>query len=113
MRRRPKIAALIGAGSAALVLSACQGQGAFNAIQSKLAEISDQQGQILQRIDKLETTIENMPAAAPAARGKQAPKGPQPGKPDPAATYKVAVGDAQTKGPADAKITIIEWSDFQ
>jgi protein-disulfide isomerase len=27
--------------------------------------------------------------------------------------YKVAVGDAPVKGDADAKVTIVEWSDFQ
>src|SRR5438046_340777 len=27
--------------------------------------------------------------------------------------YKVAVGDAPVKGDAEAKVTIVEWSDFQ
>lgn len=113
MRRRPNIASLGGLGATALMLFACQGQGAFNAIQEKLSTISGQQTEILNRIEQLETKLDNMPAAPAAAPGKPAPKGPQPGRPDPAATYKVAVGDAQQKGPADAKITIIEWSDFQ
>lgn len=115
MRRRPSIAGLGGLGATALVLFACQGQGAFNAIQSKLSEIADQQTQILTRIDQLETKIANLPAGGPAAApGKQAPQGPQAGKPDPAATYKVAVAaDDQSKGPADAKVTLVEWSDFQ
>ncbi len=112
MRRRATIAGLVGVGVTALVLSGCQGQGAFAAIQEKLSGISDQQTQILTKIDQLETTIKNMPAAPAGAKapGKQ---GPQPGKPDPKATYKVALTDAQSKGPADAKITIVEWSDFQ
>lgn len=112
MRRRPSIAGLGGLGAAALVLFACQGQGAFNAIQTKLSEIADQQTQILTRIDQLETKIANMPAAPAGA--KPAPQGPQPGKPDPAATYKVAVAPTDiSKGPADALVTLVEWSDFQ
>jgi hypothetical protein len=97
----------------ALVLFACQGQGAFNAIQTKLGEIAGQQTEILTRIDQLETKLANLPAGGPAA-GKQAPQGPQPGKPDPASTYKVAVAPTDaSKGPADAKVTLVEWSDFQ
>jgi protein-disulfide isomerase len=43
-------------------------------------------------------------AAAPAAR---------PGRPDPSKVYKVAVGEAPTKGPKNAKVQIVEFSDFQ
>jgi len=115
MRRRPSIAGLAGLGATALVLFGCQGQGAFNAINSKLGDITEQQGQILNRIEQLDTKIANLPAGgAAAAPGKQAKKGPQPGRPDPAATYKVAVADTdRQKGPKDAKITLVEWSDFQ
>jgi protein-disulfide isomerase len=51
----------------------------------------------------------------PAAPGKQQPgqQGPQPGKPDPAATYKVTLDDAVTKGSPEALVTLVEWSDFQ
>ena len=33
--------------------------------------------------------------------------------PDPAKTYAFPVGDAPTKGPKDAWVTIVEISDFQ
>ena len=42
--------------------------------------------------------IANAPAAAPAGADQ---------------IFKVAVGDAPVKGDADAKVTIVEWSDFQ
>jgi protein-disulfide isomerase len=96
-------------------LAGCQGAGAFAKVNETLSQISDRQTQILTRIDQLEQKLANLPAGGPAAApGKQAPQGPQPGKPDPAATYKVAVADTDmSKGPADAKITLVEWSDFQ
>ena len=40
----------------------------------------------------------NAPAAAPAGADQ---------------IFKVAIGDAPVKGDADAKVTIVEWSDFQ
>jgi protein-disulfide isomerase len=100
---------------AAIGLAGCQGAGAFNQVNAKLGEIADGQTQILSRLDALETKIANMPAAAAAAPGKQQPgqQGPQPGKPDPAATYKVTLDDAVTKGSPEALVTLVEWSDFQ
>ncbi len=60
-----------------------------------------------------EAKIDEAAKRAPAP-GAQKKRGPQPGKPDPKATYKVAVADTdQQKGPKDAKITLVEWSDFQ
>jgi protein-disulfide isomerase len=44
------------------------------------------------------------PAAAPQAPRRQ---------PDPSAIYKVPVADSPVKGPNDALVTIIEFSDFQ
>jgi outer membrane murein-binding lipoprotein Lpp len=94
-------------------LAGCQGAGAFAQISEKINQISDNQTQILTRLDGLEAKIQEAAKQAPA-RGQQRNKGPQPGKPDPKATYKVAVTDTdRQKGPKDAKITLVEWSDFQ
>ena len=48
-------------------------------------------------------------AAAKAAAAPQQPRR----QPDPKAVYKVPVGDSPVKGPADAYVTIVEFSDFQ
>ncbi len=108
------LVALLGA---AVGMAGCQGAGAFAQVSEKLNQISDSQTQILSKLDALEQKLANMPAAAAAPGGKGQPpgqQGPQPGKPDPAATYKVTVAATDaSKGPADAKITLVEWSDFQ
>ncbi len=41
------------------------------------------------------------------------PAAPQPAQQDPAAVYKVPVGTSPVKGPATAKVTIVQISDFQ
>jgi protein-disulfide isomerase len=50
-------------------------------------------------------------AAAPAAARPSAPSAP--GRPDPQKVYDITVGDAPVRGPESAKVTIIEWADFQ
>ena len=38
---------------------------------------------------------------------------PPQGRPDPAITYKVLIGDAHVRGPKTALVTVVEWADFQ
>jgi protein-disulfide isomerase len=52
------------------------------------------------------------PAPAPAAAAPDAPQPPRQ-QPDPAAVYRVPVGDSPVKGPNDALVTIVEVSEFQ
>jgi protein-disulfide isomerase len=49
------------------------------------------------------------PTAAAGAEGER-PARPQP---DPNAVYKVPVGDEPSKGPSDALVTIVQFSDFE
>ncbi len=97
---------------ASLALSGCQGSGAFAQLNEKLAQLTDNQAQILSRIDGLETKVVEAAKAAPA-RPQPGAKGPQPNKPVPTATYKATLGDAHAKGSDEALVTVIAWSDFQ
>jgi len=102
----------IGIGFAVSLMASCQGSGSFAKLQEQLTAIADKQDTILAKLDTLETKIGQAPAARPGAPAGD-PKAPKPGAPDPKATYKVEVGDAHFKGGANAKVVVVEWSDFQ
>lgn len=61
---------------------------------------------MLSRLDEIEKKIDR------AGSGRGAPQGPQPGRPDPAAVYSVSVDGNPAKGPATAKVTIVEAAEF-
>ena len=67
-------------------------------------EIKKGQKEILAKLEALDKAVAQV-KAAPAA----------PGRPqiDPNKVYPIAIGDSPVEGPSDAKVTIVEFSDYQ
>jgi protein-disulfide isomerase len=97
---RPKIAPLL---LAILLIPAC------GPTPEDVSELREQQRTILAKLDGLEKKIDQM-AARPAAPAPAA--APRRG-PDPERVYELPVGASAIKGPEDAPVTIIEFSDYQ
>ena len=80
-------------------------------MEQTMNEIKDNQKVILKKIESMDKTIANLALASknkPASNKKQ-----QPPQADPNKVYNVEIGDSFTIGPKNAKVTIIEWMDFQ
>ncbi len=92
MHLRPVLLTLLGL----CALVACTGGAEFE-------EMVANQKQILAKLDALDKAVKTRPAAAP------------PGRPqvDPNKVYKLPVGNSPVKGPKLAKVSIVEFSDFQ
>lgn len=71
-----------------------------NQNKSELGEIKAQLARIETKLDALDKGAEPKPAV-------------RPGRPDPDARYRVDVDSSHSKGPANAKITVVIFSDFQ
>ena len=80
-------------------------------MEQTINEIKDNQNVILKKIESLDKSMANLALASknkPAENKKQ-----QPPKADPNKVYNVEIGDSFTLGPKNAKVTLIEWMDFQ
>jgi len=69
-------------------------------------ELKKGQKEILAKLEALDKTVQQVKAAAPAA----APARPQV---DPNKVYNIPLAGSPVKGPADAKVTIVKFSDYQ
>ena len=97
------------AGTTVLLISCNTANDA--ALEQQLNEIGDTQKVILKKIENMDQSIRNLALASknkPADNKKQ-----QPPQADPNKVYNIPIGDSVSKGPDDAAVTIIEWSDFQ
>ena len=94
MRKRPVIPALLGLAT----LSAC------GASPGDVEEIKKGQKDILAKLDNLEKSVQKAQAAAPAAARPAT---------DANKVYDLQVGNTPVRGPKTAKVSIVEFSDFQ
>ena len=107
---KSKITRLFIAGTAGLLISCNTTNN--SGLEQTINEVKDGQQVILKKIASLEKSIANIAVASknkPAADNKKQ----QPPKADPNKVYNVEIGDSFTIGPKNAKVTIIEWMDFQ
>ena len=106
---KSKITRLFIVGTAGLLISCNTTNN--SGLEQTINEVKDGQQVILKKIAALEKSIANLAVASknkPAADQKQ-----QPPKADPNKVYNVEIGDSFTIGPKNAKVTIVEWMDFQ
>ena len=106
---KSKITRLFIAGTAGLLISCNTTNN--SGLEQTINEVKDGQQVILKKIVALEKSIANLAVASknkPANNKKQ-----QPPQADPNKVYNVEIGDSFTIGPKNAKVTIIEWMDFQ
>ena len=107
---KSKITQLFIAGTAGLLISCNTTNN--SGLEQTINEVKDGQQVILKKIVSLEKSVANLAVASknkPAANNKKQ----QPPQADPNKVYNIEIGDSFTIGPKNAKVTIIEWMDFQ
>ena len=108
---KSKISRFLFAGIAGLLIS-CNIENNENSDQV-INELKDGQQVILKKIVALEKSIANLAVASKNKPAANDNKKQQPPQADPNKVYNVEIGDSFTIGPKNAKVTIIEWMDFQ
>ena len=107
MGKRATMLAVLAVGFGAAALTGCNDPAQVGEIKAKVDEIQAQQKDILAKLDTVTGNTKKI-LERPAAAAK--PSRPQE---DPNKVYDIPVGKSFSKGPADASVTIIEFSDFQ
>ena len=105
-----KLVQLLMAGSTVLLISCNIAND--TGLEQKLNEIGDNQKVLLKKVENMDKSIANLTLAVkskPADNKKQQ----QPPQADPNKVYNIEIGDSYIHGAKDAKVTIIEWMDFQ
>jgi protein-disulfide isomerase len=95
------------AAAAALTLSACADPSAIGDIKAAVERLEAQQKDVVTKLESLEK--QNKEILAKAGTGAAA----KPNAPDPNKVHDIKIGSSYSKGPANAPVTIVEWSDFQ
>jgi len=88
---------------AVLALTALVVVWGCGATPQDVEELKKNQKDILAKLEALSADVKARPAAPAAA----------PGQPDPNKVYALSVGNSPVKGPKDAKVKIVEFSDYQ
>ncbi len=91
--------------AAVLALAACASPEQIADLKAQVKEIQAQQKDILAKLDALAKGQKQILARAGSAARRPAE--------DPNKVYKLTIGKSYTKGPKDAPVVIVEFSDFQ
>ena len=108
---KSKITRLFIAGTAGLLISCNTTNN--SGLEQSINEVKDGQQVILKKIASLEKSIANIAVASKNKPAENNNKKQQPPQADPNKVYNVEIGDSFTIGPKNAKVTIVEWMDFQ
>tara|TARA_B100000945_G_scaffold275716_1_gene239898 strand:+ start:2571 stop:2891 length:321 start_codon:yes stop_codon:yes gene_type:complete len=90
-------------------LISCSNQNQ-SGLEQSINDVKDNQKLILTKMSAMEKTIANLKLNnnKPSNNNKKQPPAADPNK-----VYNVEIGDSFSKGPKNAAVTLIEWTDFQ